>query len=1304
MPRAQHPKAVSFIHQKLLSGVTVFEELESRIAALPSDKEKGDAFEVFAEAYLATQRKHDADKVWPLAAATNQLLDRLGLTAQDYGVDGIFQTRFGEYNAYQVKFRSNRPTLTWRELSTFMGLADSPHFVNRVLFTNCDDLPPVLNERRNFFCIRGSDLDRLEVDDFRAIEAWLEDGAFVTPKKQPKPHQIEALAALLPALEAHDRVSAIMACGTGKTLVALWVAEKRQASRILVLVPSLALLRQTLHEWLHESSLSSLAYLCVCSDPTVKDGLDSISTSQSDLDFHVSTEAASVRAFLDAPFNGTKVVFSTYQSARVVGAALKSDEAFDLAVFDEAHKTAGREGRNFAFALEETNLPIRKRLFLTATPRHYNPHQQDNEGDAQIVFSMDRPNVYGPQAFRLTFAEAASRNIICGYKVIVSVITSEMVTNELLSRGEVLVNGDAVKARQVANQIALRDSIEKYGANKIFTFHKTVKSAASFVSEGSEGVCTHLKDFETFHVNGMMPTARREREMHGFRSAVRAVMSNARCLTEGVDVPAVDMVAFLSPRRSRVDIVQATGRAMRQSPGKTLGYVLVPLYVELAADETVEKAVARAEFDEVWDVLQSLQEQDDILADLIRNVGEQKGRGKGFDDSGFADRIDFGGPRLGLEDLRAAVTTRCLDTLYSTWDIWLGKLNGFKERFGHCNVETGWEEDPALASWVSAQRTRRNKGLLQPERIRRLDELGFVWDYQAQQVQETWMKWYRELVIYTKENGNPHIPRTHANTKLASWVWIQRLRREKNYGKAPKLTEEQVALLDKLGFRWDVREEKWIENFEKLKQFKEIHGHCRVELIVDENDKLLGWVNLQRSLKARRTINAERKAQLDALGFSWVREATDHKWDEMYERLKKYMTTHGSTDVPHRWKDDRKLAAWVSQQRQRRKKGIITAEQVRLLDELGFTWQHRERGTWEDRLAEVAAFKEKHGHCAIPVGRKSKLGGFVNHMRTLRNRGILSAERISMLDELGFIWSPSSLAKLSKTSWDDKYEELIRYKDQYGNCKVPINWPVNSGLGHWVGTQRSRNKAGKLSPKRKLLLDSIGFDWGYTIDLDGIKPKDLWQTRYRQLVAFKKDYGHLNVPTNDPSKRQLSIWVYKQRQQKRCGALTQERTTLLDDIGFNWESEIILSVTGKWKTNYDELLIFQRQYGHCNVPRSWAQHPQLYGWIRRQRYRKHNGSLSPDRESLLNSIGFDWGSTRESAGTIEQTWHRRYNQLVDYKIKTGHCKVPSSWPENPQLGGWVSRQRHQRKIGKLPPNRETILNTIGFIWECDQEK
>src|ERR1035438_30619 len=151
-----------------------------------------------------------------------------------------------------------------------------------------------------------------------------------------------------------------------------------------------------------------------------------------------------------------------------------------------------------------------------------------------------------------------------------------------------------------------------------------------------------------------MPTARRERELRDFRAAARAIVSNARCLTEGVDGPAGDMVAFLSPRRSRVDIVQAIGRAMRKpkDSDKTFGYVLVPVYVEQSKDEAIEDAVVRANFEEVWDVLQSLQEQDEVLAEIIHEMCEERGRTKGFDDSRFRERIVLLGPQINLDRIR----------------------------------------------------------------------------------------------------------------------------------------------------------------------------------------------------------------------------------------------------------------------------------------------------------------------------------------------------------------------------------------------------------------------------------------------------------------------------------------------------------------------------------------------------------------------------------------------------------------------------------------------------------------------------
>lgn len=925
-----HPKAKEFAKSGLFAGVLSFADLEKRIATISDNKEKGDAFEVFAEAYLATQRRHEVGTAWPLDAVPLDLLKKLKLPLKDYGVDGVTCTTLGGHQVYQVKFRSGRPPLTWEELSTFMGLSDSPEIQSKVVITNCDDLPSVINDRHNFFCIRGSDLDRLTAEDFQVIEAWVSDAAIAFQRSTPFPHQQEALDAIVQALKTEDRVSAIMACGTGKTLTALWATEQLGPSKVLVLLPSLALLRQTLHEWLKETSLN-IAYLCVCSDPSVKADADEIATPQSDLDFEVSTDSATVRRFLDAPFKGTKVIFSTYQSASVVGEAMKNGEAFDLGIFDEAHKTAGREGRNYGYALEDRNIPITKRLFVTATPRHYNPSKRNKEGEATVAFSMDDPKVYGPQSYVLSFGEAARRKIICGYKVIISVITSEQVNDEVLSKGTVSVKGDEVRARQVANQIALRDAVAQYGVGKVFTFHSTVKSAASFVADGNEGVRTHLPEFTALHVSGVMPTARRERVMKDFRSAPKAVMSNARCLTEGVDVPAVDMVAFLSPKKSKVDIVQAIGRAMRRSGSKKTGYVLIPLYLEQKAGETLEEAVVRANFEEVWDILQSLQEQDEVLAELIRDMAVAKGSGKGFDDSRFSDRITFTGPVLALESIRKAVTTKVLERLESSWDFFYGQLLKFKSHHGDCCVPYRYEPNPQLGVWIRGQRNNYSKGKLSADRIARLNAIGFEWDSLA----VWWELSFSKLLSFKANNGHCRIPaRYEADPELSGWVSNQR----KLYLKG-KISADRVERLESVGFEWDPLNADWEFNFSKLALFKSQFGHCRVPRRYKADSQLARWVEVQRVLNSKGKLTPERESKLKFLGFEM--DPVGIKWELSFSKLTDFKSQYGHCRVPQQYEPDPQLGKWVSHQRGFYSKGKLPIERIAKLEALGFEWKVR---------------------------------------------------------------------------------------------------------------------------------------------------------------------------------------------------------------------------------------------------------------------------------------------------------------------------------------------------------------------------
>jgi len=1308
MATARHPKATFFVQRHLFSGLTSFAGLEQKIAALPDEQSRGAAFEVFAEAYLATQRKYDAAQVWPHGFVPLDILKNLGLTQQDQGVDGVLQTLLGQFNAYQIKFRTGRPSLTWRELSTFTGLADSPHIHSRVLLTNCDELPTVLNDRQGFFCIRGSDLDRLEAGDFRAIEAWLADAAFIAPKKSPQPHQTEALDALLPALQTHDRVSAIMACGTGKTLLALWIAENvaRASSpassggvpvaRILVLLPSLALLRQTLHEWLRETSLPSLAYLCVCSDPTVKEGIDALTTQQSDLDFQVSTDAASVRSFLDAPFAGVKMIFSTYQSASVVGAAMLPGEAFDFAVFDEAHKTAGREGRNFAFALDDKNLSIRKRLFLTATPRHYNPLSKSKDGDAQLVFSMDKREIYGRVVYRLPFSEAARRGIITDYKVLISEVTSEMVNDELLRRGIVLVKGEEIKARQVANQIALKSAIDRYNVSKVFTFHSRVDAAISFTSDGPEGISSHLHGFHCEHIEGKMPTAHRERVMRAFKSAPHAILSNARCLTEGVDVPAVDMVAFLAPRRSMVDIVQATGRAMRRSPGKQFGYVLVPLYVEKTRGETVEQAVLRSNFDEIWKVLQALREQDDLLAQIMDEMRIQRGRTGGFDESRFRERVEMIGPEISLESLRQSITAACLDAIGEGWFERYGQLLAYRQKHGNRDMPARWPENQKLATWVVNQRVLQKDGVLEEEKIALLDKVGFKWSPHA----STWRTYYLALLDYRNRFGNCFVPLNwKENKKLARWVSSQRV----DYGRH-KLSSERIALLEKIGFEWTGGVATWDERFAELCAYKERFGHTLVPVKWKENPLLGGWVSAQRYKGNLGKLNKEYETRLNSIGFAWKAPSNFQTLIPIAKRIEALLAhkaEHGHLTVSRSSEKYPGLAQWMTEQRKLLKDGTISEELKKQLDEIGFPWKPASLDTdkqWFEIFASYKEYAAVNGILTVRVvdGETRKLNRWVLWQRRAKKLGKLSDTRIRALDSIGFVWQINKRKSALEAKpvrpkvkelfrpWDEMFSELVEFFKLHGHCNVPIDWQANPELARWVAHQRLAKRQNRLTADQLRRMDEIGFAWN-------IHDGD-WDFMFAKLAEHLRPM-HNGKPRNVVLSAELRRWTLTQRQFKKRGELEPQREQKLNSIGFEWQP-----YSQQWQEMFDALRKFHAEHGHCRVPSKWPKNPKLASWVATQRARKANAKLSEDRIAKLNGLDFSWRVNAGAGLPSHEAWETMFNQLKQFHAKHGHARVPQKYPQNRKLAWWVSTQRRNRKNNKLEAEQIARLDALVFDW------
>ena len=582
MAAQRHPKAAQYLRCGLFDGLQRFSELEQRLRALASEKERGDAFEVFVQAYLSLlyPLRVAAVHTLPLPVA---LADRLSISpTADRGIDGVFELPDGELIPYQVKFRSDRAsTPDWTELSTFFGLADSVK--RRLVISNATALNRTAAARRGAFFIRGNEFDALGSEDFGRIRDWLsEQSVSLTPVASPREHQSEALERIHAGFLSRNRLTALLAFAAGKTLLGMWAAEQEKPSSVVVFSPSLSLLSQTVKTWLTQGDFSDWNILIVCSDGTAADGArlneqDEADISPTDVAFPITTNVGEIREHLVNGAQSKKLVFCTYHSADVLAQALPCGFTFDFGVFDEAHRTAGTQGTQFTFALFNENLPILKRLFLSATPRVC--RSEKTSGSTPKICSMDDESLYGPVVYRLSLREAIRRKIISDYRILVSVVNREMLPPGALKAGTVVSeNGSDYDLRLAGAHAALGQAMAEYDIKKAFTFHSRVRNAALFSTHPlREAYRSQGKDMWFGHVSGAMSIEARNATLESFATTTSpAVLSNARVLLEGTNVPAVDLVALMDAKSSPIDVSQALGRALRLHPDKNMAFIFLP--------------------------------------------------------------------------------------------------------------------------------------------------------------------------------------------------------------------------------------------------------------------------------------------------------------------------------------------------------------------------------------------------------------------------------------------------------------------------------------------------------------------------------------------------------------------------------------------------------------------------------------------------------------------------------------------------------------------------------------------------------
>ena len=614
-------------------------------------------------------------------------------------------------------------------------------------------------------------------------------------------HQANAIQAATDHYRHNDRGQLILPCGVGKTATASGIREALAAETTLVLLPSLVLVKQFRDEWAAWRS-TPYADMCVCSDADKACDEDAPSLDALGLRGASSTDPAAVARFLSRP--GAKVVFSTYHSMDAVClAARKSAICFDLAVCDEAHRTAGCGMRLFGRIHHDANLWARKRLYMTATPRVAASSARSPSGEA-VSYDMDDPGVFGRPFFQMTFRQAIDSKLLADYSVVAIGISDKEVRQWM---SESASCGELGTATELAMNYALNLAMRKHGARRAISYHSRVQTAEDFADRHRR----LFGDVFSAHVSGRQSADARKENLAQFATAPLATVTNVRCLVEGFDLPAVDMVFFCDPKRSTIDVIQSMGRALRidsSRPGKR-GLIVLPVFHASVGD--LDDGLAHGDYRHVVDVLTALSETDEVLKGEISDRSSVNTAKSTQPEAKTSTESVAQPPATRDEAAKVVVTGFDARLAKSLFDQVVGGLDGISDpwqvsyrallRFREANPSR-WpapgEASPEgldLWKWLRAQRRANRRGTLSDARRRLLDACGLLvearpcWLVQFQCLRSrvamhpgTWP---------AKEKGSLD------GNRLGAWCAAQRRARTKGV-----LSKERVQLLDGLGFPW----------------------------------------------------------------------------------------------------------------------------------------------------------------------------------------------------------------------------------------------------------------------------------------------------------------------------------------------------------------------------------------------------------------------------------------------------------------------------------------------------------------------
>ena len=1170
------------------------------------DTRAGKLFEYFAKYYFqhAPSEEGNFNNVWLFHEVPFDVRQKLNIGNADYGVDLILENTQNQYYAVQCKFKNNeREVLNWTADKIANLFAFCPKANGFIVFSNAADLDKVSKTRHDQFAFYSiTDLLDLNKEFFDTLTSTLTGQAekkrhFLTPRT----HQVKAIENCVEFFEIENRGQLILPCGSGKTLTALWIKERLQCRSTLVLVPSLALLRQIKNDWASQRT-SKYRYICVCSEDDIdsKDE-DTITSHVYEVGVNVTTVPSEIRSFIN--LSEEKVIFSTYHSLPAIEEAInRTDFKFDFIFCDEAHKTAGIGTHNFTLVHDNNRIPSTRRLYATATPRIVKESLKKKLSEDLIyAYDMGDPKVFGEEFFRMTFKDAIEQDILVDYKIIAVGVNSQELKDYIAERRYVDAN---ISIDEIANNYALDFVMKKYSASHGITFHSRIKLASEFASRHSK----LFPDTKSFSVSGEQSTSFRNLVLNDFKQAPRAIVSNSRCLTEGVDVPAIDLVYFCDPKNSKVDIVQAVGRALRKKEGKTMGLVVVPIYHILG--ENIDDSISASSFKNLLQVIRSLCDQDERLQDEINYLAFGKGQRKSKRIDVISSYFKEESETIVLtgfeEKLRDSLFDQIIERSSNNWDMWFLEFKEYLKEHGKYP-----EKDDAIGlyRWVAAQRIQKKNGKLKTDEIRKLNSIGFIWDKQVWK----WEVMFSKLEEYSKTNEfEPH---KENEPELARWYDTQL-----NQIKTGALREDRKNRIEKIKFKGSPINNKWIPLYEELLKYRKENPESWPQYnrkTESTENKLYVFCQTLRKRFRENDLGDYWFNKLTEIGFNF--EGKSDNWMEYYNSVKALISNRNSISIEEIGNN---AYSWILRHKKRNDEGVLTQVQSKLISEL-----HLERffEDWENTFKKVSEWISVHK--IIPTKTKNKdFNSWLYSQRTRYKNGNLSDDQINKLKSIGF--DLDGLGKVrNENKWLEQFNKLKKFIETENRYPGPAR---EKELYTWVQAQRAvkagnANNRQPLSKEREDLLNSINFVWIG----EGAGGEESWQENFEEFKKYVDESGRLSMPSVIDGKRnELYTWWVNQKNSFKKSELSEERIQKFIQINIDlaeYSEKTKRDGFTIWAKKTYEIADFIRTNGRLPRASGDIMESRLYGSLNRTKRAFEKNELSERQLKLLSdlSIKFD---------------------------------------------------------------------------------